>query len=181
MLFHPRKKVNLLFFSIQGVFPKRQKDLAHKVGQLVSDELFSTEDVKRILKENARSEEILKVIDQHLEKIVREKIPLVAPAFSLMLNSELVNAIKKIFMSDVQDVIESMIDKLGGKLDQTLDVHQIVEEKIANFSSNKLEELMLAVMRREFKFIEVIGAFLGFMIGLVQVLLVLNEKIPIYL
>ena len=32
MLFHPRKSINLGFFSVQGVFPKRQKALAKKLG-----------------------------------------------------------------------------------------------------------------------------------------------------
>jgi len=27
MLFHPREKINLIFFSLQGIFPKRQKGL----------------------------------------------------------------------------------------------------------------------------------------------------------
>ena len=40
MLFHPRKPLRLLFFSVQGVFPKRQQAFAHKLGAIVSDELI---------------------------------------------------------------------------------------------------------------------------------------------
>ena len=41
MLFHPKSEVKLLGLRIQGVFPKRQAALAQKLGDIVSEELFS--------------------------------------------------------------------------------------------------------------------------------------------
>ena len=37
------------------------------------------------------------------------------------------------------------------------------------FSSDKLEEMLLGIMRREFRFIEGVGAVLGFVIGWIQI------------
>ena len=45
MLFHPRQEKRILGLSFQGVFPKRQKVLAEKLGKLVARELFSMKDV----------------------------------------------------------------------------------------------------------------------------------------
>ena len=41
--------------------------------------------------------------------------------------------------------------------------------KLQNFIRDKLEEMLLGIMRREFRFIEGVGAVLGFVIGLVQI------------
>ena len=49
-----------------------------------------------------------------------------------------------------------------------MDVETVVREKVEAFSSDKLEEMLLSIMKREFRFIEVVGAVLGFVIGLVQ-------------
>jgi uncharacterized membrane protein YheB (UPF0754 family) len=57
------------------------------------------------------------------------------------------------------------------KLKHELDLEAIVTEKVSNFSSDKLEEILQAIMSKEFRFIEVIGAVLGFLIGLIQVLI----------
>ena len=59
MLFHPRDEKKILFLRIQGVFPKRQQALAHKVGMLVSSELISTGEIIEHLKEKASSEAAL--------------------------------------------------------------------------------------------------------------------------
>jgi len=45
MLFHPREARKILFFTFHGVFPKRQKALADKLGDIVSAELISITDI----------------------------------------------------------------------------------------------------------------------------------------
>lgn len=44
-------------------------------------------------------------------------------------------------------------------------------EKVKNFSSDKLEEILYSIMKKEFVFIEIIGAVLGFLIGVIQILI----------
>jgi uncharacterized membrane protein YheB (UPF0754 family) len=44
----------------------------------------------------------------------------------------------------------------------------MVTEKVANYSSDKLEEILLSVLKKEFGFLELIAAVLGFVIGLIQ-------------
>jgi uncharacterized membrane protein YheB (UPF0754 family) len=58
-----------------------------------------------------------------------------------------------------------------GKLQQELDLEKIVVSKVASFSSDKLESILNQIMAKEFKFVEIIGGVLGFIIGLLQVLL----------
>jgi uncharacterized membrane protein YheB (UPF0754 family) len=49
-------------------------------------------------------------------------------------------------------------------------------EKIAAFSSERLEKMLNQILTKEFRFVEVIGAALGFFIGLLQILLTLMMK-----
>ena len=53
-----------------------------------------------------------------------------------------------------------------------LNVKELVSEKVEAFSSQKVESLMVNLMKKEFKFIELIGALLGFAIGCVQLVLI---------
>ena len=47
MLFHPKEPITFLSIKIQGVFPKRQKELSNKLGILVSEELFSIQEISK--------------------------------------------------------------------------------------------------------------------------------------
>ena len=52
-------------------------------------------------------------------------------------------------------------------------MEQIVTDKVGSFSSDKLEEILNQIMSTEFRFVEIIGGVLGFLIGIVQVFLTL--------
>ena len=171
MLFHPKDEVRIFFISIQGVFPKRQKDFARKLGQIVSEELLSVHDITKHLKEKATSEAILQHIAKRLEEGITTRLPRVFPMLAMLMTGDMTEKIKKILMEQIAGLNEELIEKLSGELEDELDMHRIVEEKVSAFSSDKLEEIVFAIMRKEFKFVELVGAVLGFLIGVAQVLL----------
>jgi uncharacterized membrane protein YheB (UPF0754 family) len=171
MLFHPKDEIRIFFIPVQGVFPKRQKDFARKLGQIVSEELVSAEDVTAHLKEKATSEAILNHIAMRLEEGIASRLPRAFPMLAMLMTSDMAEKIKGFLIEQIGDLNEELIDKLSGELEEELDVHKIVEEKVASFSSDKLEEILFSIMRREFKFVEMVGAVLGFMIGVAQILL----------
>ena len=171
MLFHPREEVKIFFIPVQGVFPKRQKDFARRLGQIVSEELISVEDLTTHLKEKATSEVILNHIAQRLEEAIAARLPRAFPMIAMFMSSDMVEKIKGFLMEQMGSLNEELIDKLSSQLEEELDIHRIVEEKVAAFSSDKLEEILFSIMRREFKFVELVGALLGFLIGVAQVLL----------
>lgn len=179
MLFHPRVPKRLLFIEIQGVFPKRQRALAEKLGNIVSQELFSVDEVVSHIQEAAQSEEMLGLVSDHIEHVIRNRLPQVIPMIAFVLNDDLIQTVKQTFVGELKVFLGEITNKLALSVESDLDVHRIVEEKVMNFSSDKLEEILFAIMKREFRFIEVVGAVLGFLIGLVQIayLLLLNPQI----
>jgi hypothetical protein len=58
-------------------------------------------------------------------------------------------------------------------LESQLDLNKIVTEKVYGFSSDKMETILNQIMSKEFRFVEVIGGVLGFIIGIFQVILTL--------
>ena len=171
MLFHPKKEIKIFFFSLQGIFPKRQQALAEKLGQVVSTELVSAQEVTAHLKEKATSEAVLDHISMRIEEGIASRLPRIFPMLAMLMSGEITNKLKKALLEQISSLNEELIDKLSRELEEELDVQAIVEEKVSAFSSDKLEEILFSIMRREFKFVEVVGAVLGFLIGLIQILL----------
>jgi len=171
MLFHPKNEVRIFFIPVQGVFPKRQKALARKLGQVVSEELVSAQDVTAHLKEKATSEAVLNHIAMRLEEGISSRLPGAFPILAMLKSSDMADKIKNMLLEQMGSLNEELIDKLSGELEEELDVQKIVEEKVSAFSSDKLEGILFSIMRREFKFVEMVGAVLGFLIGVAQILL----------
>ena len=173
MLFHPKLPISILGISVQGVFPKRQAQLARKLGDLVSDELFSVEEISTKIKEFSTSPETMELIGEKIEKTIREKLVKSFPMLSMFLTDEMIAKVTRIFKVELQNFILESADSLTQKLEAELDVREMVTEKVEAFSTDKLEELLSSLMKKEFRFIEWVGAFLGFLIGCIQVALTL--------
>ncbi|MEE2948013.1 MAG: DUF445 family protein [Verrucomicrobiota bacterium] len=168
MLFHPREEKRILGLRIQGVFPKRQQALAEKLGQLVARELFSMEDVRQHLQGAEFIEHVTKVIGEKVEDFLQNNLSEAIPMASMFLGSDMVDKIKHSLVDCLARAVPELGEMFIGHLEKNMDVELVVREKVAAFSSDKLEEMLLGIMRREFRFIEGVGAVLGFVIGLVQ-------------
>ncbi len=176
MLFHPRVPINVLGIKIQGVFPKRHKVFAEKIGNLVGGELFSFDDIKGKLTDSSNLTEIMQVVDAKMDVFLREKLTAAMPMLAMIMGDDLRNKIKATLLEEFETMLPEVIEKYTSKLESEIDIKAIVRHKVEQFSFDKLEDVMLAIMSKEFKFIELIGAVLGFFIGLVQVLMMMYIK-----
>ncbi len=172
MLFHPRKKVDLLLFSIQGIFPKRQKVLAERLGTMVATELFSFNDIKDRFTSTSSAEEINKVLDEKLEDFIEVKLKSALPMLAMFLNDGAKAKIKETLHAEFQHILPDILNKYSEKLEKEIDIEKIVTQKVEAFSSEKLEQILFSIMKKEFKFIEILGGVLGFLIGIVQLLII---------
>ena len=168
MLFHPREERRILGLRVQGVFPKRQQALAEKLGQLVARELFSMEDVRRHLQGDEFVAHVTKVIETKVDEFLQNNLMEAIPMAAMFLGSDMVDKIKHVLVDCLARAVPELGELFIGHLEKNMDVEAVVREKVAAFSSDKLEEMLLGIMQREFRFIEGVGAVLGFVIGLVQ-------------
>ncbi len=172
MLFHPKKPVNLGFYTLQGIFPKRQKALAERLGHVVSNNLVHFDDIKKSLDDPAAMASIHMTIESHLDTFLQTKLKENFPMLAMFLNDNTVSKIKKVLIDEIEKILPLIAGNYIDKIEQDLDIEKMVTEKVADFSSEKLEELLFAILKKEFRFIEIVGAVLGFFIGIMQILLV---------
>jgi uncharacterized membrane protein YheB (UPF0754 family) len=172
MLFHPKKKIKVLFFSVQGIFPKRQDVLAERLGKIVSSELFSFKDIKDRFTSTSTAIEINKVLDEKLEDFLDVKLKGALPMLAMFLNKETRAKIKDTLHLEFQNILPDILNKYSEKLERDIDIEHIVAQKVSAFSSDKLEQILFSIMKKEFKFIEILGGVLGFLIGIIQLLII---------
>lgn len=173
MLFHPREPKKILGLSIQGVFPKRQNQIAEKLGTLVANELFSMKDIGQRIEELSTQPEAMEEVGKRIEKTIRGKLISAFPMLSMFLSDDMIEKVTNLFKGELEDFMKASASGLALKMEESIDVEALVREKVSTFSSDKVEELLIGFMEQEFRFIEKIGAVLGFIIGCVQVALVL--------
>lgn len=171
MLFHPRNPVNFLGLKIQGIFPKNQQKIAQKLGQVVGKELLSFAEIESKVTNPDNLQKLKPELEKHIDTFLKEKIKDVFPMLSMFISDKTIDQLKEAFLMELESLFPVLMKSYMTKLEEDLDLEKIVTEKVANFSSEKLEDILTQITKKEFQFLEVIGAFFGFLIGLVQVLI----------
>lgn len=173
MLFHPRNPVNVLGIRIQGIFPKRQEQFAEKLGKLVSRELLSFSDIEEKISNPENLKKVLPMVETHIDHFLRVKLGESMPMISMFIGDKTIEKLKGTFMEELEILFPKVMKDYTNTLKQQLDLEHIVTEKVKAFSGDKLEEILYQVMAKEFRFVEIIGGVLGFLIGILQVFITL--------
>lgn len=173
MLFHPREPKRILGITFQGIFPKRQHQFALRLGKLVSSELLSFSDIEQKISDPENVSKVLPLLEAHIDTFLREKLTAEIPMLGMLIGDKTILQVKGVFIKELEALFPVLMKQYMTTLQSKLDLEMIVIEKVGKFSSNKLEEILNQIMSTEFKFVEIIGAVLGFLIGLAQVFLTL--------
>ncbi len=170
MLFRPYEPITipLINYKIQGVIPKRQDEIAKVVGQVVEEELLSIDDIIEHLHQSDLTDKLKKSVGEAVKNRLQKKIPAFLPSALKGIVSEIINdTIKK----EIPSMIDEMIENMVVNFKEDIKPSRIVEDNIKAFNLLKLENVVLSIAEKELRHIEILGGVLGFVIGLVQLLL----------
>ncbi|TCO73668.1 DUF445 domain-containing protein [Marinisporobacter balticus] len=167
LIFRPLQPVEIpiVNMKIQGLIPKRKKELAKSVGEIVETELISMEEIIDQLIKDENKHEIIFMVKRKIKEIVDKKLPTFIPSsFKGMIDGYINDMIEQEGDKIITELTEKMIHTATNKIK----ISEIIEDKINDFELEKLEEIVLAIAKKELKHIEILGAVLGCIIGLMQ-------------
>jgi uncharacterized membrane protein YheB (UPF0754 family) len=176
MIFRPRKPYKVLFLKFHGLIPRRQKELAKSIASAIERELISHRDIENAIKRPSTQEKIRELIKNHFDDFVNKKFR-TNPLFSMVLNAGEFLSIKDIIYDEVLKSLPSFLEKLVKEIETEIDFKELIEQKILQFDTSKLESLVYEIARNELKLIEILGGVLGFMVGCAQVAILLVVEI----
>lgn len=171
MLFHPREKINLLFFSLQGIFPKRKKEFSEKLALVISKDFFSLDDIIQKIQSSDSRATVLAIIREKINHYLNNDLKQAFPMIGMFLSSDIIQKIEQKIINELEKSLPDIIDGITNHLKDNIQLEVILSEKINSFTSEKLEKIIFSIMKKEFKVIEFLGALIGFLIGSIQVVL----------
>ena len=176
MHFHPRKPIKILGLTIQGIFPKNQRLIAEKLGQVVGKELLSFDEIEQKVTNPENLQKLRPDIEHHIDNFLRNKLKDVFPMLSMLIGEKTILQLKDAFLLELESLFPVLMKGYMAKLEKDLDLEKIVTEKVASFSTQKLEDILNQITKKEFTFLEFVGGFFGFIIGLIEIAVAIFTK-----
>jgi len=166
MLFRPHHPV--FFGLIQGLIPKRKNELAENIGEAIAKNLISPEDIRSRLSDKGLEAEIARLIDEVLERRMKEIVGKHFGVFEKMMNPEILRKMRIKIRNEILSHKDRLIEAIISRVDTGSIIRDIIAKNVDNLSLDELETLTYALTARELRHIEIIGAVLGAVIGFFQ-------------
>lgn len=172
MLFRPRRSRQFLGIRLHGLIPRRQGQIAESVGEIVETQLLS----QHVLQAEVRQINLEPHLAEYVNRLVYQRIgPRLTriPLFGRMVNDRLLAQIERMALDEMRRESRPALERFAAEAEKHLPVRRIVEDRVRLFDIHQLEAVVYRLAAREFKQIEILGGVLGFLIGLVQLFLLL--------
>ncbi|WP_099188711.1 DUF445 domain-containing protein [Tepidibacter mesophilus] len=173
LIFRPIRPVNIpiINLKIEGLIPKRRKEIAKSIGDVVEQELISVEDIITNMIKDEDKDNLMKALKLKVDEIIEQKLP---PFIPVSFKGMIKEYLDKIIQEEIGQVIGDLSGYLVHKSAKRIKIGKMVEDKINEFDLEKLEEIIINIAKKELKHIEVLGLILGFFIGILQGIIVIN-------
>jgi uncharacterized membrane protein YheB (UPF0754 family) len=168
MLFRPHRPRSILGLRLQGLVPRRQAEIAQSLGSMIERDLFSSADIQEALKGVDSAGEASAFLNEQIDLFI-EKLAAQNPMIGMFMQGPLLDQVKGLLRDQLSEKFPSLIERVVERAEHKLDVSEIVRTKVESFDLTKLEAIIHEVSARELKTIEVLGGVLGFIVGLIQV------------
>lgn len=173
MIFRPLNPINvpILNLKVQGLIPKRRIEIAKTIGEVVDSELVSIESIMEKFIQGSNKDELIRKLKDKIKVALEKHMPPIVPQ---MFKGMIMEYADEVIDKEAEAIINEALEKLIDKASLHVKISEMVEERINGFEIEKLEKLTLDIAKKELQHIELLGGVIGFVIGIIQGLIVLN-------
>lgn len=171
LIFRPLNPIEipLLGLKIQGLIPKRRRDIAKNIARIVDKELLSLNEILDQIINDNNKKVIMESMKVKILNGVEKRIPKLVPG---AIKDGILGYVEGIIDREAKDFLDHGIYDLMQSTIGNVSVENLVENKLNQLDLGDLEAIILSISHSELKYIEILGGVLGSLIGLIQALIV---------
>lgn len=175
MIFNPKRPWRLGPLEVQGLFFKRQREVARDYGKLVADEVLTPANILEAVLRGPSSDKLFSMIQYHVQSAIDESASVARPFVAWTVGSENYARMKS---SAVERVAEKMPDTLQHVAEYAEDAMRIREtlvERLQALEPADFERMLRPAFEEDEWLLIAVGAMLGFAVGWFQLIFVFGE------
>ncbi|PPK70644.1 DUF445 domain-containing protein [Actinokineospora auranticolor] len=174
MIFFPRQPKRFGPFIWQGMFQRRRMEVARDYGDLIAKEILTVGNVLEAVLTGPRSDRLYAMIHREVRRSVDAQASLAKPFLVAAVGSRRYQELKAEAARQTIERIPDTLRHLEGYATDALDIRSTIIRQIQALTPIQYEGLLRPAFRQdEWKLITV-GAVIGFLVGELQVLLLLH-------
>ncbi|MBF0431530.1 MAG: DUF445 family protein [Fibrobacteria bacterium] len=171
MLLKPLHPVKILGITFQGLLPRRHEKLATHLAAAIAKDFFTEKNIENFIDKADTGELIDRFIKDKWDDVIKNIVTNI-PMLQMFLSEEMIISIRdkvaETFGNNKKAFNQNLVEAINNKVD----LEGTIKENILAFDLERLEKIIEDIAQKEFRYIERLGGVIGFIIGLIQAVLV---------
>jgi uncharacterized membrane protein YheB (UPF0754 family) len=167
LIFEPKTPKKFLGFTVQGLFHRRQKEIALRFGDIVAERVFNPDNLFKEISTGDPRKKLLSIVEMKADALIAkyQKHPMAA----MVMKPELAAQLKRDILRDVEAEMfrpNSLVQQFINKSDK---IRKMLQERMAIMEPEGYENVLRPAFKQDEWKLIVAGAVLGAAVGLIQV------------
>ncbi|HHL40238.1 MAG TPA: DUF445 family protein [Deltaproteobacteria bacterium] len=167
LLFRPHDEVNVLGVRLQGAIPKRRKEIARSIASSIENELLSSDDIVSLLGSVDWKREVEKMVEDVVEHRLGSRRLRSIPVIGVVSDNVKYHT-KYLLTREILRQVDAKKRGLAARIRDNIDIKDMLVSRIDALDVRRFEGLLTDFIAKELRYIERLGAVMGFVIGLFQ-------------
>lgn len=169
MMFRPQLPTKFMGMTFQGLFLKRQKEVAADYALLISKQLLTPANMMEELFRGAFSDRIMELVHKNVKRLVDEQAGVARPLVVYAVGSQRYIEMKNVVADRILQKMPETMKHVEAYAEDAMDVRNTLVTRMQDLTSQEFEGMLRPAFKEDEWSLIAVGAILGFLVGEAQV------------
>ncbi|MBO9470026.1 DUF445 family protein [Endozoicomonas sp. G2_2] len=168
MIFNPKEIFRFGPFRIQGLFMKRQPEVARDYGRLVAAQVITPANIIEAVLKGPYSDKVFSLIGRHVQRAIDEQSSIAKPFVTFTVGTENYRRIKTSAVDKLVEQLPDTLHHIESYADDALDLQNTLQTRLQALTPEEFEGMLRPAFEQDEWILIAVGALLGFAVGVFQ-------------
>lgn len=169
MMFRPQLPTKFMGMTFQGLFLKRQKEVAGDYAALISKQLLTPANMMEELFRGAFSDRIMELVHKNVKRLVDEQAGMARPLVVYAVGSQRYIEMKNVVADRILEKMPETMKYVEAYAEDAMDVRNTLVTRMQDLTPQEFEGMLRPAFKEDEWSLIAVGAILGFLVGEAQV------------
>jgi uncharacterized membrane protein YheB (UPF0754 family) len=173
MMFRPLRPKKILGVTIQGLFIKRQNEVAADYAALISKQLLTSRNMMEELFSGTHSDRVIELVSRHVKQEIDLQAGIVRPLVVYAMGGEKYQRLKEQVATRILAQLPETMKHVESYAEDAMDIRNTLVTRMQQLTPEEFEGMLRPAFKEDEWSLIIVGAVLGFLVGEMQILFML--------
>lgn len=169
MIFRPLREKKYGFIRYQGLFLKRQDEVSREYAALIATKVLSAKIIMDELLEGSYASKVLEIARKNISLALESTETILRPLLTWVMGKEQYLQTRAYLVERLVGVVPEATRRTQHYLADAMQVEKTLYENLSQLDPETFEDVLRSAFREDEIILILVGAFLGFLIGFLQI------------